>query len=158
MADKPNEDKPDEDSKKQQGAGSMLESAQEIWLAGLGAFAKAQREGGKIFQNLVRTGREVEHRREDAGGETGFEFGQKAEQMREQAAVRLDRLEHVIEDRLAKVLDRLDLPRRSDLEALSRRIERLEETLKETRSGGAGAAAKKRTAKTSTRTQKKRTS
>ena len=35
-------------------AGTVKESAQQIWLAGLGAFSKAQSEGGKVFQALVK--------------------------------------------------------------------------------------------------------
>ena len=32
------------------------ESAEQIWLAGLGAFSKAQQEGGKVFNVLVQDG------------------------------------------------------------------------------------------------------
>ena len=35
-------------------AGSVKDSAQQIWLAGMGAFAKAQAEGGKVFDALVK--------------------------------------------------------------------------------------------------------
>ena len=35
---------------------AVRESAQQIWQAGLGAFAKAQGEGGKVFESLVREG------------------------------------------------------------------------------------------------------
>ena len=35
-------------------------SAQQIWLAGLGAFAKAQEEGGKVFDVLVKEGATVQ--------------------------------------------------------------------------------------------------
>lgn len=31
---------------------AVKESAQQIWLAGLGAFSKAQAEGGKVFEAL----------------------------------------------------------------------------------------------------------
>ena len=34
----------------------MKESAQQIWLAGLGAFAKNQQEGKKVFDKLVEDG------------------------------------------------------------------------------------------------------
>ena len=35
---------------------TIKESTQQIWLAGLGAYAKAQEEGGKIFEALVQEG------------------------------------------------------------------------------------------------------
>ena len=37
-------------------AASVKESAQQIWLAGMGAFSKAQAEGGKVFETLVKEG------------------------------------------------------------------------------------------------------
>lgn len=158
-------ERPGGKSAKQQGAGGILESAHEIWLAGVGAFTKAQEEGGKVFQSLVRTGREVESRREEtregAPAERRFELGEKAEEVREKAAVSWDRFERLVEDRLSKALDRFGVPRRTDLEALSKRIERLEKTLKEFQTGAgertARPAARKRTARTGARTTKKRT-
>ena len=35
---------------------AVKDSAQQIWLAGLGAFAKAQEEGSKVFDALVKEG------------------------------------------------------------------------------------------------------
>ena len=37
-------------------AQTVKDSAQQIWLAGLGAFAKAQGEGGKVFDTLIKEG------------------------------------------------------------------------------------------------------
>jgi len=37
-------------------ASSVKESAQQIWLAGMGAFAKAQAEGKQVFEALVKEG------------------------------------------------------------------------------------------------------
>ena len=44
------------------------ESAQQVWLAGLGAFAKAQQEGGKVFEALVREGQALQRKTQDAAG------------------------------------------------------------------------------------------
>src|SRR4249920_1802333 len=41
---------------------AVKDSAQEIWLAGLGAFAKAQEEGQKVFKALVREGTSIQTR------------------------------------------------------------------------------------------------
>jgi hypothetical protein len=41
-------------------ASTVKESAQQIWLAGLGAFAKAQEEGGKVFDALVKEGESIQ--------------------------------------------------------------------------------------------------
>jgi hypothetical protein len=37
-------------------AQTVKDSAQQIWLAGMGAFSKAQEEGGKVFETLVKEG------------------------------------------------------------------------------------------------------
>ena len=37
-------------------------SAHDIWLAGLGAYAKAGKEGGRLFESLVDIGEAVERR------------------------------------------------------------------------------------------------
>jgi poly(hydroxyalkanoate) granule-associated protein len=40
----------------------IRESANQIWLAGLGAFSKAQQEGTKMFETLVEEGEKVQER------------------------------------------------------------------------------------------------
>jgi len=37
------------------------ESAQQVWLAGVGAFGRAQAEGTKLFETLVKEGLSLEH-------------------------------------------------------------------------------------------------
>src|ERR1035438_8937465 len=43
-------------------AKTVRDSAQQIWLAGLGAFAKAQAEGSKVFDALVKEGQTIRSR------------------------------------------------------------------------------------------------
>ena len=43
-------------------ANAVKDSAQQIWLAGLGAFAKAQSEGGKAFETLVKEGLSIQRK------------------------------------------------------------------------------------------------
>ena len=43
-------------------SGAIKDSAQQIWLAGLGAFAKAQEEGGKAFESLVKEGLSIQRK------------------------------------------------------------------------------------------------
>jgi poly(hydroxyalkanoate) granule-associated protein len=45
---------------------NIRESANRIWLAGLGAFAKTQEEGEKLFQSLVEEGEKIEKRAKKA--------------------------------------------------------------------------------------------
>ena len=47
-------------------AGSVKESAQQIWLAGMGAFSKAQEEGTKVFESLVKEGLSMQRKTQSA--------------------------------------------------------------------------------------------
>ena len=41
---------------------AVLDSSRHIWLAGLGAFSRAQAEGMKVFETLVKQGQVLESR------------------------------------------------------------------------------------------------
>lgn len=67
MVTKPRQESPEHTAQKQHRidnplAGDFRVSARQVWLAGLGAFAKAQQEGGRVFEALVREGRELQQR------------------------------------------------------------------------------------------------
>lgn len=113
----------------------VKDSAQQIWLAGLGAFGKAQAEGGKVFEALVKEGASLQKRtRSMISGDKVAEMGKMAGKMAGQAGGKAnaawDKLEQVFEDRVARALGSLGVPTRADLEALSARIDALESRLK----------------------------
>lgn len=99
-------------------AHTVRESAQQIWLAGLGAFAKAQEGGTKVFEALVKEGETLQGRTRKVAEEKVTELAGKA-------SGTWDRLEQVFEDRVARALNRLGVPTKKDIEALSRRVEEL---------------------------------
>lgn len=108
---------------------TVMDSAQQIWLAGLGAFAKAQEEGGKLFDALVREGtvldaktREyTEARVTEARGNLESSFGG----MRERGQETWGKLERVFDDRIARALGRLGVPEQDEFRQLSRRVDEL---------------------------------
>ncbi|MDQ5887485.1 MAG: hypothetical protein EKK59_02630 [Neisseriaceae bacterium] len=96
----------------------ILESANQIWLAGLGAFARAQEEGTKVFDTLVEAGKEIEN--------TGKRVAEeKVDAVAGKASETWDKLEQVFQERVAKSLNRLGVPSNDDIKALSERIETL---------------------------------
>jgi len=116
-------------------------SAQQIWLAGMGAFAKAQEEGGKVFEALVKEGSALQGRTrkaaEDRFGDAAskaFGFAEEAAHRAEAAATEMnakafaswDKLEGVFEGRTAKALNRLGVPSAADVAALQSRVGQLE--------------------------------
>ncbi len=101
----------------------IRESASQIWLAGLGAFAKAQQEGVKMFEALVEEGEKVQEKTKTAADE-------RLTEMRAKATGTWDKLEQVFEDRVARALHSLSVPSRQDIDALTKRVAELTEIAK----------------------------
>ena len=125
---------------------SITESAQQIWLAGMGAFNRAQSEGSKLFESLVRDGLSLEQTARKLAGNRANVVRDVVEgrvgQARERAVDTWDKLEKVFEDRVQRALVKLGVPGRDDLNALTQRVERLTEELRKANGGAAPKAAK----------------
>ncbi len=104
-------------------AALIKNSANQIWLAGLGAFAKAQEEGTKVFDVLVKEGEGVQERARKTADE-------KIADVKAKATGQWDKLEQVFEERVARALHSLSVPTRKDVEALSRRVSELTHEVK----------------------------
>jgi poly(hydroxyalkanoate) granule-associated protein len=119
------------DSKKSnaQLSGTVKDSAQQIWLAGLGAFSKAQEEGGKVFEALVKEGLTIQRKTQAVAEEKISEATSRVTNMASdigsKAQGQWDKLENIFEDRVAKALAKLGVPSARDLEALNARIDAL---------------------------------
>src|SRR5688500_8502020 len=123
---------------------SIMDSAQQIWLAGMGAFGRAQEEGTKLFETLVREGSTLESktRRMATGGVGAMRDAveTKVGAVKERAADTWDRLEKVFEDRVQRALTRLGVPGRDDLRELSARVDTLNAELRKQGNRGASPA------------------
>ena len=110
-------------------SGAIKDSAQQIWLAGLGAFSKAQAEGGKAFETLVKEGLSIQRKTQAVAEERLNEATQRmtnmASDIGSKAAGQWDKLENIFEDRVAKALNKLGVPSARDIEALIERIDAL---------------------------------
>lgn len=119
-------------------AGSVKDSAQQIWLAGMGAFSKAQAEGGKVFEALVKEGMNLQRKTQSVAEEKLTEVSSKmsgmASEVQARAGQQWDKLESIFEERTAKALAKLGVPSAKDVAALSARIDEIAARV------GAGAA------------------
>lgn len=110
-------------------AANVKESAQQIWLAGMGAFAKAQAEGGKVFEALVNEGMKLQRKTqslaEDRISEVASKMTAVADGVGAKAGAQWDKLESIFEERVAKSLNKLGVPSRADVDALIARIDAL---------------------------------
>ena len=109
---------------------AVRSSAQQIWQAGLGAFAKAQQAGGREFTRLVRDGSELQKRARSVEDATDT-VARKAERSSRRASGTWGKLEQVFEERVARALATIGVPAASEVEALRRRVDELEKMLAE---------------------------
>lgn len=122
---------------------SISESAQQIWLAGVGAFGRAQAEGTRLFDGLMKEGAGLEKTaRAYANTRAGtvrnvVETG--VGQTRDRAADTWDRLEKVFEDRVQRALVKLGVPGREDVQSLSTRVDALTTALQSRKAAKAPA-------------------
>jgi poly(hydroxyalkanoate) granule-associated protein len=133
-------------------ASQVKDSAQQIWLAGMGAFSRAQAEGTKVFETLVKEGASLQKKTQSAAEDKISEVTSKMSTMagdvQAKAGQHWDKLEGIFEERTAKALKKLGVPSAKDVEALTARIEELGAKLaKMTKAAPAKAAAAKKAAK-----------
>ena len=131
-------------------AQTVRDSAQQIWLAGLGAFSKAQAEGGKVFEALVKEGQAIQTRTrkiaESKMEDMSSTLGKMAAKASNQATGSWDKLEQVFEDRVARALKRIGVPTNKDVHALTQRVEELTASVQTLSGAPAKKAAKRKAA------------
>jgi len=104
-------------------------SARQIWLAGLGAYTKAEEDTGKFFDRLVQEGEQLESKTRGVVGKQIKSVEDRVEGVRERATGTWDKLENMFDERVSGALRRLGIHRREEIEALERRVEILETEL-----------------------------
>lgn len=109
---------------------AIKDSAHEIWLAGLAAFSKAQKEGGKVFDALVQEGLTIQRKTQTVAEEKMSAATQKMNSMANEIGTRAtgqwDKLESIFEDRVARALKGLGVPTAKEMDALATRLAALE--------------------------------
>ena len=100
---------------------SVRASAQQIWAAGLGAFAKAG-AGGKMFESLVNEGLKLQQKTQAAAQEklsaAGEELGAKARKQWSQ-------LESLFEQRVQQALNSMGMPTVTEVRELRAQLDAL---------------------------------
>ncbi|MGI1794504.1 phasin family protein [Acinetobacter variabilis] len=91
----------------------------QIWLAGLGAFSRAEEEGNKLFDSLVKVGEELESKTVDIADQTVEKVSEKA---RESVTDTKDKVEKLIDNSVHHSLNRIGLVTLKDVQHLERLI------------------------------------
>lgn len=145
--------------KSSQLAGAVKDSAQQIWLAGMGAFSKAQEEGTKVFEALVKEGTNLQKKTQGIAEEKISEVTGKmsamADTVTSKAGQNWDKLESIFEARTAKALNKLGVPTAKDVDALVQRVDALAAAVAKLSKGAAPKAAVKAAAKAPAKSARK---
>lgn len=108
---------------------AVLDSSRQIWLAGLGAFSRAQAEGAKVFDTLVKQGEAVESKTRRAAADTAAAAQGAARtsfaEVQKNVGGTWDKLEQVFEDRVARAMSKLGVSMRDDVKRLEQRVDAL---------------------------------
>jgi len=114
---------------------AVKDSAQQIWQAGLGAFTRAQAEGSKAFEALVKEGVNMQRKTQAAAeqrlADATHKMTSMATEISSKATGQWDKLENIFEDRVAKALHKLGVPTAGDVEALMARMDALHQAIQD---------------------------
>mgnify|MGYP003525496999 FL=1 len=104
-------------------------NSNKIWLAGLGAYALMEEEGKDEFERLVEKGQVFEKENNSRGQQLVADS--KLDELKNRANQTMDRIERAFDLRVSSALGRLGISRKSDLELLHDKIDRLAEAMEQ---------------------------
>ena len=103
----------------------LKDSAYDIWLAGLGAFAMAGEEGNKLFRALVKKGETMEKTNKARLNQIVARAEGLQGEARDMARTTVGRFTTPIETGMATAMNRLGVPSRKEIQTLTKRVEEL---------------------------------
>ena len=117
---------------------SVVENVQQVWLAGMGAIARAQKEGPAAFQDAVAEGIKLLDRSRSSAEQLirdVFETAQDSVQSRigsarDQASETWDNIEALFQSRVQKAMQQLGVPSADEIRLLTKRVAELNENVK----------------------------
>jgi poly(hydroxyalkanoate) granule-associated protein len=125
---------------------AVKESAQQIWLAGMGAFSQAQARGGQAFEALVKEGMSWQQQAQATAQEKLGEVRDTVAGLAQQGAGAKAGLEGIFEERVARALSRLGIPSVAALQALQAQVDALTAEVGRLKAASAPAPGRKRLA------------
>ena len=109
--------------------GAVKDSAQQIWQAGLASFTRAQAEGSKAFESLVKEGKDIQRKTQSTAeakmAQAATKMSGMASDISSKASVQLSKLEAMLEASVAKALKKLGVPSSHDVAELIARLDAL---------------------------------
>lgn len=135
---------------KKQTTEPLGESVHRIWLAGLGALASAEEEGGRLFRRLVEKGESYSGPAKEPVRSAKGKVRETVDDVRSRARGTVERLEKGVDGGIGSVLERIGVPSRDEIADLTRRVERLTRAVESMKGGTGKKTARKKVAKKKT--------
>ncbi|MEE2732414.1 MAG: phasin family protein [Pseudomonadota bacterium] len=104
-------------------ADDIKRNSTKIWLAGLGAYSSVEEQGSEAFEELVNKGQNFE--RINHTKEIEVAPDSRLDELKVRANQTMDRIERAFDMRVSSTLGRLGISRKSDLDLLNDKIDRL---------------------------------
>lgn len=141
----------------------LIENVQQVWLAGMGAISRAQKEGPAAFQDAVAEGLKLLNRSRTQAEKVirdAFETAQsqmqtRVEGVRDQASETWDNLEVLFQSRVHRALRQIGVPNADEIRLLNKRVAELNAAVQKL--SGKPAAARRKPAARRKRTTRKAT-
>lgn len=104
---------------------------QQIWLAGLGAFPRAEEEGSRLFDSLVKVGEELESKTTDIADSTVGAVEEVREKVTERVTDTRGRVERALDDRVSQTVSKIGLASHREVSQLSELIAQLNDRVEQ---------------------------
>ena len=111
----------------------IVDVMHQIWLAGMGALARVQKEGPRAFEGLMEDGAELigqgreraEKLLREAIATVQSTVDERMQTTRDQAAETWEQLEKMFQGRVQRVLHQAGVPTATEVRALTKRVDHL---------------------------------
>ena len=111
-----------------------VDKASKVWLAGLGAFSIAQKQGAELFESMVSEGKSFQTRSEKLARKVSGEVKSVVAKRMKPVKARLKAVRHNAEARLeqgiGRALSYAGIPSKADVDALISRVDALSRQLR----------------------------
>lgn len=94
----------------------------QIWLAGLGAFSRAEEEGNKFFDSLVKVGEELEEKTIDIADNTAGKVGEVTGKAIERVTDTKEKVEKLIDQHTHQTLNRIGIVTPKDIQIIEQML------------------------------------
>lgn len=110
------------------------DTARDVWLASIGAISITRKQGNRFFETLVNEGQGLNQRTmklvEGTVSDVRTQVKGVIGKVQQTAAANFSQVEGVVGNQVGRVLSRLGIPSKGDIQELSRRVSELNRQVK----------------------------